>query len=177
MIVEAGALFFFAGPRFSAGDEGEDLVEEGQCFPNGIGGGVGAEDFAASFAGVAGEHDPGEFFVGDDDVGIRLVVAEPDVVGGPVLFDEVAFEDEGFEFAVHYDPFDVADLVDHSGDPVAVVGGLVEIASDAGAQVDGLADIEDVADFVPVDVATGLLGDIFELVLDVGVREGHRSSE
>lgn len=154
-------------------------MEEGEGFADGVGRGVGSEDFSAAFAGVSGEHNPRELFVGDDDVGVGLVVAETDVVGRSVLLNQVAFEDEGFDFAVDDDPFDVADFGDETVDADAVFGGGSEVASDAGAEVDGFPDVQDVPGLVFIDVTAGFGGELLELFFYVGIcrLEGHRTSE
>lgn len=94
------------------------------------------------------------------------------------MLDEVALEDEGFELGVDNHPFDVADVVYEPGDAVAMDGGGAEIAADAGTEVNGLSDIEDVAGLVAVDVTAGLGWELFEFFRDVGVGrlQRHRSS-
>ncbi len=83
-----------------------------------------------------------------------------------MLFDEIALEDEGFELAVYDDGFEIGDAADEAGDPAGVFGAGDEVAPDAVAEVDGLADIEDIAFGGAIDVAAGLFGEGFELVLD-----------
>lgn len=114
VVVEAWSLFGLSAPRFAAWDEGEDFVEGLESFADGVGAGVGSKGFADGFAGVAGEDDTGEGFFSDGDVGVAFVIAHADVVGGPVFFDEVAFEHEGFEFAIDDNGFDIADFADES---------------------------------------------------------------
>lgn len=169
VIVEAGALFFATGPRFSAGDEGEDFVEGLESFSDGVCVGIGAESFAEGFSGIAGVEDAGEGFFGDGDVGIGFIVPHADVVGGAVFFDEVAFEDEGFEFGVDDDGFNVANFADEAFDAGSVLGGFAEVGANSRTKIDGFSDVENGFVFVAVDIATGGGGDIFELVFDVGV--------
>lgn len=122
VVVEAGALFGPARPRLSAGDKGENFVECLDGFSDAVCAGVGSECFAEGSFGVAGEDDSGECFFGDGDVGVAFVIAHSDVVGGAMFFDEVAFEDESFEFAIDDDGFDVADFADEAFDSCAVDG-------------------------------------------------------
>lgn len=124
-------------------------------FSDGICVGIGPEGFAEGFSGVAGVEDAGEGFFGDGDVGIGFIVPHADVVGGAVFFDEVAFEDESFEFGVDDDGFDVADFADKSFDAGSVLGGFPEVGADSGAEIDGFSDVENGFVFVAVDVATG----------------------
>ena len=50
----------------------------------------------------------------DRDVWVRLVVAKPDVVAGPVLADEVLFGQQGLGLRLRGDELDVLDLVDQA---------------------------------------------------------------
>lgn len=122
MIIEAGTLFSSAGPRFSAWDKREYFVESLDGFSDTVSASIGAEGFAEGSFRIAGENDTGESFFGYSDVGVAFVIAHPDVVRRSVFFDEVAFEDEGFEFAIDNDRFDVSNFADESFYSSAVYG-------------------------------------------------------
>ncbi len=96
---------------------------------------------------------------GELDVGVGLVVAQQDVEAGLALLDEVVFEGEGFALVGDGDVFEVDGLAhERAGLGVGLVGGE-EVGADAGAQVLGLADVDDLALGVLVEVAAGAGGE------------------
>ena len=86
-----------------------------------------------------------------------------------MLFDQRGFEDERFDFVVSDDDFNVGDLLDQLAglDTVAKVTSAtgLEIRADSIAQVLGLADIEDLARRVFVQIDTGRSRNFFEFVV------------
>jgi hypothetical protein len=120
-----------------------------------VGGEVGAVVLAVFFE-AAGDVDAGEFFVGDFQVGVGFVVAEEDVEAGLVLLDEVVFEGEGLLFVIDEDVVDVVG----GGEEGACAGVgetvLVEVAADAVAEAFRLADVEDLAFGVFIEIHAGL---------------------
>ena len=110
-----------------------------------MGAGVWAVEDALAAPAAAVEGQPGKVLVvGEQDVGVGLVVAQLDVVGGAGLLDEGLFEQQGLGFAVGDGDFDARHLVDH-GEASGVQGCSAEVAADAVAEVGGLADVDDFA--------------------------------
>ena len=123
----------------------EDLLQHVEAVPGRMGAGVRAVKDALAAAAAAVEGEPGEVLVfGEQDVGVGLVVAQLDVVGGPVPLDQRLFEQQRLGFAVGDGDFDAGHLVQH-GEAARVQGGAAEIAAHAVAQVGGLADVDDLA--------------------------------
>ena len=123
----------------------EDFLQYVEAVPGRMGAGVWAVEDALAAPAAAVEGQPGEVLVvGEQDVGVGLVVAQLDVVGGPGLLDEGLFEQQGLGFAVGDGDFDVGHLVDH-GQASGVEGCAAEVAADAVAEVGGLADVDDFA--------------------------------
>ena len=73
-----------------------------------------------------------------------------------------------FQFAFANDIFKVGDVGDEAADFGRVVGGLLEVGADAVAQVDGLADVDDRAVFVLVEITAGFGGQGREFFFDGG---------
>ena len=89
------------------------------------------------------------------DVRISFVVAQKDVVARLLLLDEVVLERQRFLVVVDDDVVDVDGLA-HERAGLGVGQGFVrEIVTDAGAQILGLADINDLAFGVLVQVHAG----------------------
>lgn len=90
--------------------EREEFFEEFEGVLDFVFGGFGADVFGAVFFDLADDLDAREGFFGDADVDEVFVVFHDDVVFRLELFDEVVFEDDGFEFGVGFDYFDVCDI-------------------------------------------------------------------
>ena len=133
-------------------DEVDEAVGE-------VAGEVGAEVGAAVLAQAAGDEDLGVAVAERElDVGVGLVVAQQDVEARLALLDEVVFEGEGFALVGDGDVFDVDGLAhERAGLGVRLVG-FEEVGADAGAEVLGLADVDDLALGVLVEVAAGAGG-------------------
>ena len=104
----------------------------------------------------------GDFGVGirpmDFDVGVAFVVLQSDVEARTVALDQVHLQDERFEFRADHDPFDIGDLAYQTAGLVVVARIAVEIRTHARAQVDCLADVDDLAVGVFHQVAAGFGG-------------------
>ena len=89
------------------------------------------------------------------DVGVGLVVAQQDVEARLVLLDEVVLERQRLFFVVDQDVIDVARFRDQRSG--LYVGQLVlgKVAADAIAQALGLADVDDAARGVLVQIYAG----------------------
>ncbi len=92
-------------------------------------------------------------------VGIRLVVAQQDVEARLLLLDEMVLEGEGFLIIGDDDVVDIDRLTDERAGLRIFPSSLVEVGRDAGAQVLRLADIDDFAFGVLVEVHAGGSGD------------------
>jgi hypothetical protein len=138
-----------------AGGDFEVAVDEVDEAVGEVTGEVGAVVGGAVLAEAAGDEDAGELFGGDLDIGVGFVVAEEDVEAGFVLFDEGVFEGEGFLFVVDDDVVEVAGLGDEGAGFGVGEGVLGEVVADAGAEDFGLADVEDLAVGVLVEVDPG----------------------
>ena len=137
--VETGEIDLATGKKKAAMDEVDDAVGE-------VAGEVGAVVHAAVAAETAGDEDFGPAISeGELDVGIGFVVAQQDVEAWLALLDEVVFQGKGFVLVVDEDVVDV-DGVAHEGAGFGVgLGGFEEVGADAGAEVFGLADVDDLA--------------------------------
>jgi hypothetical protein len=62
-----------------------------------------------------------------------------------VLLNEIAFQNERFELAVHNDPLDVSDFGNEPRYSIAVVRPRLEVGANTRAQAKGLPNIEDLA--------------------------------
>lgn len=142
--------------------EGEEFFEEFEGVFDFVLGGFGADVFCAVFFNLADDLDSGKGFFGDADVDEVFVVFHDDIVLRLELFDEVVFEDDGFEFAVGFDYFDVADVFDEfaGAGGMGVVG--FEVLADAFGEFFGFADVNDAAFGVEHFVNAGGLGNCLE---------------
>ncbi len=103
-----------------------------------------------------------------------LVVAELDVVAGPVLLDEIVLEDRRLFLVGRDDRLEVTDGPLQDGDERALVAeGILEIAPHARAQALRLADVNDDRLLVLEQVDAGLRRQRVEL-LDHGIGEHPR---
>ena len=151
--VVAGEVDLAGGDQEGAVDEVDEAVGE-------VAGEVGAEVLAAIFAELACDKDLGVAVAqGEFDVGVGLVVAKEDVEAGLALLDEVVFKGEGFALVVDGDVVDVDGLAHEGAGFGIALRGFEEVGADAGAEVFGLADVDDLALGVFVEVAAGLGGD------------------
>ena len=162
-------------PALAAGDEREQAVDQAQAVPDGAGVGERAEVFVAVLLDPARDEQARERLGhGQDEVGVVLVVAQADVVVGPVLLDEVAFQHQRFQFAVHDDRCPGRAMrLDQFARLGRELGALLEVGADAVAEVDGLADVDDLALVVFVEVTAGVRGQGLELLFKAGVLDSH----
>jgi hypothetical protein len=140
-----------AGPVGVAGDgdlalaQGEEPVDQPQHVLDGTGGGVGAEVAPAVLDDAADDQHPRPGLVGDLDVGVGLVVLQPDVEVRLVALDQLVLEDQRLGGRVGADHLEVGDL-GHQGDRLGRQGaGRAEVGAHAVAQRGGLADVDDLA--------------------------------
>jgi hypothetical protein len=129
--------------------------------------GEGAEVDGAVVLAESGEGEAGDGVVEVDlEQEEPFVVAEIDVEPGLELLDQFAFEQEGLGLGLHDVPVEVVDGLDEGVElevPAQAAGGL-EVGADPFAQVAGLADVDDAAEAVLVQVDTRFVGCLGELV-------------
>ena len=77
--------------------------------------------------------------------GKRLVVLQVLVELRLDVLDQPGFDQQGVDLAVGGEEVDVGDLADQVGRAAVVGGGLEKVAAGPGAQVLGLADVDDPA--------------------------------
>ena len=136
--------------------DGHDLAQRVDGLAGGAGVGVGTEVAGALAVVLAGVLDGGEDVVlGDGDEGVALVVLEVDVEVGVVLGDEVALEHERLVLGPDHEVVEVADDLHHEGDLLAVVLER-DVLAQAGAEVLGLAHVDDLVVRVLPEVAAGV---------------------
>ena len=133
-------------------DELDDAIGE-------IAGKVGAVVGGAVLAQAAGDEDLGiAVGEGELDVGVGLVVAQQDVEAGLALLDEVVFEGQRFVLVGDEDVVDVDGLAHQRAGLGVGLRGFKQVGADARAEVLGLADVDDLALGVLVEVHAGLGG-------------------
>ncbi len=114
---------------------------------------------------LAREVDARELLVERDrDVGVRLVVAQADVVGRAVALDELLLGKEGVRLRVRDQEFDRRRLLGHGARP----GLAREVAADPLSDRPRLADVEDLAIRVAEDVDARLVRERPALLGDRG---------
>jgi hypothetical protein len=96
---------------------------------------------------------------GELDVGVGLVVAQQDVEARIALLDEVVFQSQRFVLVGDEDVVEIDGLAHERAGFGVGLRGFKKIGADAGAQVLGLADIDDLALGVLVEVDAGLGGE------------------
>jgi hypothetical protein len=164
--VVAGEIDLATGNEKAAVDELDDAVGE-------VTGKVGSVIGRAVFAQAAGDEDLGiAIGEGEFDVGVGFVVAEQDVEARLALLDEIVFKGEGFVLVGDEDVVDVDGLA-HEGAGFCVgLGSFKEVGANAGAKVVGLADVDDLAVGVFVEVDAGLGGEETNFLDEVHTRKG-----
>ena len=152
IILQAGARHLAVNGQV-AGAVGKQAIEQVEGGLRGSGVGEWAEIAAAVFDQAARIHNARPLLLhGDADIGIGLVVFEPHIIMRFVLFDELVFEDQGFEFGVGQDVLKVFDMADHAGHFGRGPAQAAEIRAHAVSQIDRLADIDDRARLVVHDI-------------------------
>ena len=99
------------------------------------------------------------------DERVGLVVLEVGVEEGGVLVDEVLLEHERLVLVLHHEVVEGVDLVDQQRDLRTLVL-VVHVLAHAGAQLLGLADVDDLAGLVLPEVHARQRGHAVELALD-----------
>ena len=167
VVLQAGAgmvareVDLAAGQEEAAMDEVDDAMGE-------VAGEIGAVVGAAVFAQAAGDEDFGIAVAeGELDVRVGLVVAKQDIEAWLALLDEVVFKGEGLVLVVDEDVVDVDSLAHERAGLGVGLGAFEQVGADAGAEVLGLADVDDFAVGVLVEVDPGLSREGADFFLEV----------
>lgn len=156
VVLQAGARMIATEVDFAAGYE-EAAVDEIDQAMGQVAREVGAEVGTAILPQTAGYEDLGITIVHSElDIRVGFVVAEQDVEAWLALLDEVVFKGKGFALVVDGDVFDV-DGFPHERAGLAVVDlvGFEKVGANAGAKVLCLADVDDHALSVFIEIAAG----------------------
>ena len=126
----------------------------------------------AVFAQAAGDEDFGVAVgQGELDVGVGFVVTQEDVEAGLALLDQVVFQSQRFVLVGNEDVIEVDSLA-HQGAGFGVgLRGFKKIGTDAGAEIFGLADVDDLALGVLVEIYAGLGGKLADFSVKVHEKE------
>jgi hypothetical protein len=124
-----------------AGAQLEHLLQQLDAFAHRIGIGVGAERLVALLRRATVISQAWETVPGQEQVGIRLVVAEQDVEARLQSLDQVVFQQQRLGLGARHRGVDVVDAFQHQPDARTLVA-FLEIAGDALLQVLRLADVE-----------------------------------
>ena len=144
MVLQAGTLAPSVD-RFAAGAQRKDQPHKVDQLAQTVSVGVRPEVTRAVVTHEAREDYPGERLVGDLQVRIAFVVAQPNVKRRLVTLDEVRFKDQRLDFVGDDDRADVGDLLDHCRRAGMVHGAFLKVRPNAVAQRDRLSDVENLA--------------------------------
>jgi hypothetical protein len=109
----------------------------------------------------------------DDELRIRLVVTETDVVTWPVALDQRPLEVQGCRLRVDHDPLDATCGLQHRAGALGDRVPRTEVAGETRTQRTSLAHVEDTAVLVLEQVAARQLGDAARLGPEVEGRVAH----
>ena len=178
VVVEAGHAGAPARLRPLAGAVLEELPEQVEGLPHPLGGREGAEVGAVRPVPLAGEVDARELLVeADPDVGIRLVVPQPDVETRPVALDEALLGEQRLGLGLRDEGLDRLGSADqlgrpaHARPPAAALAG--EVRRDPLADRVRLAHVEGAARLVAEDVDAGGVWQLAPLVCQFLAALGH----
>ena len=104
--------------------------------------GVGTEVFGMVTLHLMAVKDPWEIFLhGNPDIRISLIIGQHGVVVRPVLFDEIAFQNQSLQLGAAYDIFKPCNMRDHFLDLWGFLVSCLKILVNSVVQIDGLAYI------------------------------------
>ena len=148
------------------GAQGHDAPGDVHHVAGGAAVGVGAEVLGVRAVLLARVLDGGEHIaLRERDERVGLVVLEVGVEERRVLVDEVLLQHERLVLVLHHDVVEAVDLVDQQRDLRALVL-EVHVLAHAGAQLLGLAHVDDLAGFVLPKVHSRQRGHAVQLFLD-----------
>ena len=152
-----------AGDRLRAASPGEELLGNIERFSHGAGAGVRAEVAGAVLLHPAGDVDAGpgvaEVYL---QVGVVLIVLEPDVVERLMTLHQRRFQVERLLLGVGDDVLEVGDSAAKVAQLRLQAGGRAEVRAHAGAQAGGLADVDHLAAVAAEQVDAGPPGYCFQ---------------
>ena len=102
-----------------------------------------------------GDDDLRKRLIGQFQVRVRLVVLQKDVEPRLVLFDQVRFEHERLDLVIDDDKLKIGDEFDQIARLGVEIAARLKVLTDTAAKVFGLADIDDLARRVLVNIDTG----------------------
>ena len=153
-MVEAGAHAVLHGP-VGAAAQGKGPVQQLPGLAGGQRGREGPEIAGPVAPGLAHHLQTGEGMLDvHAEEHVLLVVAQHDIVMGPVFLDEAGFQQQGFLFRGGGQEFDALRMGQHGFGLGGQAFGA-EIGEHASAQDARLAHIDDLALAVPVQIDTG----------------------
>ncbi len=160
------AVIDFPGDDGAADAEAEAAVEPVQGVVKGAGVGKGAEvsGTVLFFRADGGEAREGIAHL-DAHVEEAFVIAESDIVTRPVVFDQLALQQERFLLVADHVDLEIVDGI-HQGAGLEIRPGFPrggEIGGEAAFQIQGLADINDRPEAVLHQVDAGLVGNVAKL--------------
>ena len=167
VVLQAGAGMIAREIDLATGDKKAAMDELDHAIGE-VAGKVGAEVGGAVLAQAAGDKDLGKAVgEGELDVGVGLVVAQQDVEARLALLDEIVFEGQGLVLVGDEDVFEIDGLAHQRAGLRVGLRGFKQIGAHAGAQVLGLAHIDDFALGVLVEIHAGLGGQGADFLVEV----------
>ena len=167
VVLQAGARMIALQIDLAAGDEKAAMDQLDDAIGE-VAGKVGAVVGRSVLAQAAGHKDFGKA-VGQRQlhVGIGLVVAQQDVEPRMALLDEVVFQSQRLVLVGHQDVVQIDGLAHQRAGLCIGLRGLQQVGAHARAQVLRLADVDDLALGVLVEVDTGLRGKRADFLVEV----------
>jgi hypothetical protein len=139
-----------------ASQVGEDASQHIQSLMNCPHAGVGSVVSGAILDHLACNGHLGKWICPVDlDVGVALVVFQAHVVARTMFLDQVHLQDQGFELRTDHDPVNIGDIFYELLRPEFSAAAM-KVGANSAAQVDGLADVNDLASLVFHQVAACL---------------------
>ena len=163
VVVEAGGAGVAARLGALAAAQLEDLAQQVERAAHALGARVGAEVDAVAPVPLAREVDARELLVeADRDVGVRLVVAQPDVEARLVLLDEGLLGEQRLRLGGDHERLEVVDLVGQRAR--AVERRICKMACNPLPERLRLAHVDDAPAGVAEQVDPGLVGEASSLL-------------
>ncbi len=163
IIVEAGAFCRLPFPDLTVtGADWKNSPNGFHGFPNRSCTGIRAEVFVPILFYLSCQADPGIFLLCSDfDIGIVLVIFQQNIIPGPMLFYEIAFQNQCFHFGIRQNIVKIG-YIGHHGSHFPGVRGP-EILSDPVLQGNRFSDVYDFAVLVFHNIDSRGIREIFQL--------------
>ncbi len=101
------------------------------------------------------------------DIRVPFIILQADIKAGLVLFDQVHFQDQGFQLGSDDDPFNIRDSGNQLAGAGVLLGAGMKIGSNPTPQIDRFSDVNNLALPVFHQVAACFAGDGIEHILQV----------